>query len=101
MLRIKYIKRVVVSTRWLRANCFSSVAQLELRGHIFWGIFLELLKRLFFLSGQALTLPPPLSGRTTKNGLYFFRLPFLSLKILAKCRDIILQISNRKKVSQC
>ena len=52
---------------------------LELIGHIFWGIFfLELQKKLFFLSGQALTLPP-LSGRATlkKKQNIFCSLPKL------------------------
>ena len=47
----------------------------------FFGIFLELQKQFFFLSGQALPPPPPLSGRATeKQLLLFLRLPLVRRK---------------------
>ena len=47
---------------------------LELSGHICFRTFLDLQKKIFFVSGQALTTPPPLSGRATKK-IPFFGFP--------------------------
>ena len=52
------------------------VAPLELSSNIFWGAFFGIFrpsKKIFFLSGQALTHPPPLvAGALQKNNFYFF-----------------------------
>ena len=51
---------------------------LELSGHIFLGdFFSELQKKFFFVSGQALTPPPPLGGRATKKRTFFCGFPNL------------------------
>ena len=47
---------------------------LELRGHLFWGISLELQKKVIF-SYQSGPTFPPLSGRATKKKYFFCGFP--------------------------
>ena len=47
-----------------------------------WGIFFKASKKIFFLSGQALT-PPSLSGRVTKKKYIFCGFPKYSLLLPA------------------